>query len=281
MMFSFFIVQETLYLYDKKRSTGTHKRRSGRKSLLRSAAGRACVRAQVFSSRMETFIWEEIIMLRNIDLDEISDGKLYTAGDLAKVGCQDCEGCCDCCCQMGDTIILDPLDVWQLMQGRGKSFEQLLDESVDLHVQDGVILPNLKMAGEKEQCVYLNEKGRCSIHPFRPGICRLFPLGRFYENGSFRYFLQTKECSRENRTKQKIRKWIDMPEFGRYETFVADWHFFVRRLQDRLMQQSDMEAAQRINRYILQEFYFRGWDAEQNFYDQFSERLKKAQKELA
>ena len=104
-------------------------------------------------------------MLRNIDLDEISDGKLYTAGDLAKVGCQDCEGCCDCCCQMGDTIILDPLDVWQLMQGRGKSFEQLLDESVDLHVQDGVILPNLKMAGEKEQCVYLNEKGRCSIHP--------------------------------------------------------------------------------------------------------------------
>ena len=109
-------------------------------------------------------------MLRNIDLDEISDGKLYTAGDLAKVGCQDCEGCCDCCCQMGDTIILDPLDVWQLMQGRGKSFEQLLDESLDLHVQDGVILPNLKMAGEKEQCVYLNEKGRCSIHPFRPGI---------------------------------------------------------------------------------------------------------------
>ena len=28
-------------------------------------------------------------MLRNIDLDEISDGKLYTAGDLAKVGCQE------------------------------------------------------------------------------------------------------------------------------------------------------------------------------------------------
>ena len=78
-------------------------------------------------------------MLRNIDLDEISDGKLYTAGDLAKVGCQDCEGCCDCCCQMGDTIILDPLDVWQLMQGRDKSFEQLLDESLDLREQDAVV----------------------------------------------------------------------------------------------------------------------------------------------
>lgn len=106
-------------------------------------------------------------MLRNIDLDEISDGKLYTAGDLAKVGCQDCEGCCDCCCQMGDTIILDPLDVWQLMQGRGKSFEQLLDESLDLHVQDGVILPNLKMAGEKE-AVRIFERKRTLQHPSVP-----------------------------------------------------------------------------------------------------------------
>ena len=34
-----------------------------------------------------------------------------------------------------------------------------------------------------------------------------------------------KRVRRGNRTKQKIRKWIDMPEFGRYETFVVDWHF--------------------------------------------------------
>ena len=30
----FFVVWETSFLYDKKRSTGTHKRQSGRKSLL-------------------------------------------------------------------------------------------------------------------------------------------------------------------------------------------------------------------------------------------------------
>ena len=220
-------------------------------------------------------------MIREVDLQEISDGKLYTANDLVKAGCNDCEGCSACCRGMGNSIVLDPLDMHRLCQGLSLPPEEVLSRALELHVVDGLILPNLKMAGAEEACTFLNEEGRCSVHPYRPGICRLFPLGRFYENGSFRYFLQTKECSRENRTKQKIRKWIDMPEFGRYETFVADWHFFVRRLQDRLMQQSDMEAAQRINRYILQEFYFRGWDAEQNFYDQFSERLKKAQKELA
>ena len=143
-------------------------------------------------------------MLRNIDLDEISDGKLYTAGDLAKVGCQDCEGCCDCCCQMGDTIILDPLDVWQLMQGRGKSFEQLLDESLDLHVQDGVILPNLKMAGEKEQCVYLNEKGpAASIRSVRASV-DCFRWDVFMKTGASDIFYRQKSAAGKTARSRKF-----------------------------------------------------------------------------
>ena len=142
-----------------------------------------------------------------------------------------------------------------------------------------MILPNLKMQGERECCAYLDGNGRCSIHPFRPGICRLFPLGRLYENGSFRYFLQTGECRKEGRTKLKVKKWIGVPEFGRYEKFVADWHFFVRALQDRLTAKEDMEAAQKINLYVLEQFYFKGWEAE-DFYGQFEKRLEEAGKAL-
>ena len=219
-------------------------------------------------------------MLRNIDLDEISDGKLYTAGDLAKVGCQDCEGCCDCCCQMGDTIILDPLDVWQLMQGRGKSFEQLLDESLDLHVQDGVILPNLKMAGEKEQCVYLNEKGRCSIHPFRPGICRLFPLGRYWQDDThFQYILQKDECHKHNLTKIKVKKWLDTPDLEAYNAFLVTWHAFLKEIQ--AAQQGLDEGQNRIlTMYILKSFFALPYDG-RDFYVQFEERMKKARQDLA
>ena len=88
--------------------------------------------------------------MRNVDMSEISDGKLYDAGDMVKVGCQDCEGCSACCCGMGDTVILDPRDVFELSRNLGKRFEELLEESLELHVQDGVILPNLKMQGERE-----------------------------------------------------------------------------------------------------------------------------------
>lgn len=53
-------------------------------------------------------------MLRNVDLSEISDGKLYDANDMVKADCKGCEGCSACCRGMGKSIVLDPLDVHRL-----------------------------------------------------------------------------------------------------------------------------------------------------------------------
>ena len=129
-------------------------------------------------------------MLRNVDLSEISDGKLYDANDMVKADCKGCEGCSACCRGMGKSIVLDPLDVHRLTTGLGVPFEALLSQHIELNVVDGLILPNLKMTESADACPFLNAQGRCSIHAYRPGICRLFPLGRFYENDSFQYFLQ-------------------------------------------------------------------------------------------
>ena len=104
---------------------------------------------------------------------------------MVKADCGGCNGCSRCCHGMGNSIILDPYDVYRMTTGMGKSMQELLAASVELNVVDGVILPNLKMQGAEEACAYLDGGGRCSIHPYRPGICRLFPLGRYYENGGF------------------------------------------------------------------------------------------------
>ena len=77
----------------------------------------------------------------------------------------------------------------------------------------------------------MNRDG-CSIHDFRPGFCRLFPLGRFYENGGFKYFLQIHECKKTSRSKIKVKKWIDTPDLCQYEKFVADWHYFLLDVQE-------------------------------------------------
>ncbi len=81
-------------------------------------------------------------MLRDIDLDKVSDGKLYSSNDMAKTDCNGCKGCSSCCRGMGSSIVLDPLDAYRLCTGLKKSFEELLSTCLELNVVDGIILPN-------------------------------------------------------------------------------------------------------------------------------------------
>ena len=185
-------------------------------------------------------------MERKVSLEEISDGKLYGSNDLVKADCGDCSGCSACCRGMGSSILLDPYDIMRMTGGLHMQFNQLLADYMELNVVDYMILPNLKMSGGDERCGFLDDRGRCSIHPIRPGFCRLFPLGRVYEDRSFRYFLQVHECPRENRTKVKVRRWVDTPDFKAYERFVADWHYFLKDLGE-AMKDSSQETRKAVH----------------------------------
>lgn len=220
-------------------------------------------------------------MRREVTLEEISDGKLYDANDMVRADCGDCQGCSACCKGMGESICLDPLDVYRLSRHLACRPEELLDKHIELHVMDGNILPSLIMAGKEERCTFLNEQGRCSIHEARPGICRLFPLGRFYENGGFRYFLQVHECRRENRSKIKVRKWIDTPDVKRYEQFVTDWHYFLKDVQEILERSGESELSKSLNLYVLKQFYMKPYEESEDFYLQFYQRLEQARKLVA
>lgn len=115
-------------------------------------------------------------MEREIDLKEISDGRLYSSSDMVKADCGDCKGCSACCQGMGSSILLDPYDIYRLSTGTGLTFEDLLKGRIELNMSDGLILPNLKMAGEKEACSFLNGEGRCSGSSIQTGILPSVPF---------------------------------------------------------------------------------------------------------
>lgn len=214
------------------------------------------------------------------DLHEISDGKIYGSNDMVRAACGDCAGCHACCEQMGDSIVLDPLDVHRLTLATGENFEALLAHAFELHVTEGMILPSLKMAGEREQCVFLDEAGRCSIHAMRPGLCRVFPLGRIYEERQIRYFLQTDACRKPAGSKVKVSRWLDTPELKKYEQFLLSWHGLRRAIQEQLTNVWDEQTAKTANMLILNLFYAKPYEGEQGFYPQFAERMKQAEAAL-
>nr|MCR5117722.1 YkgJ family cysteine cluster protein [Lachnospiraceae bacterium] len=110
-------------------------------------------------------------MIRNIDLSKVTDNRLYTKDDIVNISCDGCKGCSDCCKSVGDSIILDPFDMYNLSKATGKSFEALMEDVIEIRLIDNIILPNM-MISDETGCKMLDENGRCSIHALRPGFCR-------------------------------------------------------------------------------------------------------------
>lgn len=212
-------------------------------------------------------------MERNVNLDEITDGKKYKLNDMVKADCGNCEGCSACCKGMGNSIVLDPYDVYRLTTGLNVKFEELLVDKLDLNVVEGIILPNLKMNGRGNSCRFLDDNGRCSIHSLRPGICRIFPLGRLYENDSFDYILQVHECKKTNRSKIKVKKWIDTEDIEKNQQFITRWHYFLKNVTEKLQGLSE-EKIKEVDMLILNVFYVTLYEGNRDFYRQFEERMQ-------
>ena len=239
---------------------------------------------------------------------------------MVKADCLGCQGCSRCCHEMGDTILLDPYDIWRFQKGLGKNAQTLLAEGkIALRVVDSVIVPHLKMQpvnimapkeklaskesmlsgkGDRtkegtllsdetkggdvpnrdgqeeseEKCPFLDENGWCTIHAFRPGLCRLFPLGRYYEGDGFRYFLQKSECDHP-KAKVKVSKWLDVPELPKYEQYVLTWHQ-IQKQAESIQQENDDEAFGRnLNMFLLKTFFLTPYDGNEDFYEQFEKRI--------
>lgn len=79
------------------------------------------------------------------------------------------------------------------------------------------------------------------------------------------------ECPQKNRSKVKVEKWIDTPDFEKNQAFLIRWHYFVKELRRRAAQMGEERKSENL-RY-LQLFYLMPYDRERDFYSQFEERL--------
>ena len=71
-------------------------------------------------------------MERQVDLRDISDGRLYGREDMVRAGCGDCRGCSACCQGMGASLKLDPLDVDRICKGLVVLYQKM--RSMDMEV---------------------------------------------------------------------------------------------------------------------------------------------------
>ena len=85
------------------------------------------------------------------------------------------------------------------------------------------------------------------------------------------------ECHKERGAKIKIRKWLDTPDFEKYEQYIDEWHSFISGITDNV-KNIPPEKLKAWDALILQLFYFTDYDVTANFYVQFRARLEEAKK---
>lgn len=213
-------------------------------------------------------------MYREVDLGSITDGKLYKSSDSANISSNGCVGCHECCTTVGDTILLDPLDIFNLSKALNKSFVDMIESEIELRLVDNVIIPNIMMQGQSLSCKMLDENGRCSVHQLRPGYCRLFPLGRLYdEDGDFSYIVQVHECPYPEKQPVKISDWLGITDLEIYEQYIKDWHRFIKNIGD-FLETTDDESTHKTYSWLpVRAFFEKPYDLERDFYEQFYKRL--------
>ena len=106
-------------------------------------------------------------------------------------------------------------------------------------------------------------------------------IERYYTEDGFKYIIQIHECAKKNRSKIKVKKWIDTPDLRQYEKFVWDWHQFLLDVQEVFYQTEDTELIRNLNMYVISRFYTKPYEESQDFYAQFYERLKEAKNLLS
>lgn len=67
-----------------------------------------------------------------------------------------------------------------------------------------------------------------------------------------------------------------MPEFKKYEAFIAEWHYFLKEMTAVLQEAEDEQLARNLNLFVLKTFFLQPYDTEKDFYEQFAARMQAA-----
>lgn len=131
----------------------------------------------------------------------------------------ECTRCSQCCIKK--IIHVNPYEILRLARNQNVSIKEFKEKFTN----EGTSLKQK----EDYSCVFLGEKG-CSVHPDRPLVCRVFPLGRFVESGGRAYYSLGDWNPKPNGTygkNGKVRDYIEgqgLPIFSQMADMYFKWY---------------------------------------------------------
>lgn len=95
--------------------------------------------------------------------------------------CFQCRRCADCCRNLEDQLMLEPLDAYNLArclreQGVVSSIDDVYSQFAHTEMLEGLLpIYMMNTEGADHACIFL-EDGQCSVYECRPYVCRIYPF---------------------------------------------------------------------------------------------------------
>ena len=144
---------------------------------------------------------------------------------VLKFNCKQCGHCCD------TTLIqLSPFDLKMLCDKLGISAIKFHEQYSLFRSLDRIPRCFLR---NMPRCPFKDKSNNCNVYSSRPLRCRLFPLGRIYENGKIFIVLPEEKCIGFDTGKKKlISEFLEEQNVNELNSESERWNNFLIALKD-------------------------------------------------
>ncbi len=187
-----------------------------------------------------------------------------------------CDGCGECC-KNRDDILLNAYDIFRLSKGLNMSDSQIIQMYCEIYIGPTSNIPIVRVRFENGVCGFL-KNNRCTIHAFKPSVCKLYPLGRGMEGESGNVFYLNQDVSCGGKKIQLVKEWVkglDEEVFVTWSTFIfklmkdANYNFLVEKFT------SGDDKLYRVFFYTIFDILYLHYDTSLDFLPQLNEHFEK------
>lgn len=184
---------------------------------------------------------------------------------------------CGKCCRDRDDILLSAHDLNRMARYLNMSCAEFFKAYCDWHIGADSALPIMRLRPKsyRKTCPLLGKEG-CKVHPVKPTVCALFPLGRAYspETRCFQYFSTPVSCGKKE--SHTLQEWLDAFHMEERNTESIAWSRSVTDLtpQARELREKapDWYFQEAMRRAAVRLYLY--YDNEKPFLPQFEENLE-------
>lgn len=191
-----------------------------------------------------------------------------------------CTACGDCCYDP-EGIILSAGDIYRGAKFLGMKAGSFVEQYCRMYVgpQSRLPLLTVKTEGPRKKCIFLDGRGKCRIHPAKPSVCEVFPLGRTMDvrsPGSVEYRLSPVSCGKRCR-EHTVREWLSGTGLEKSNELFSAWTSGIGELVDRTKKLYDLAGDMLVALVApdVAEILYCDYDTEEEFLPQFRENIRR------